>query len=418
MASLNIELNNKPIKGSNEHNLLLRITINRKHTRISLMYNVLPSQFNANGKKSNYIRSNHPDYRWLNEKLDDKIKQTKEIISDLEKKGKPVSGHIIRNLLIKPKSTDFFKYMENHIKELEENYHFSTAEKYHVVLESLKSYTRKEDLLFNEISLDFINSYENYLIKEEKAKSTIHGMIKNIKALFNRAIQRGIIDHGESPFIGYRLKLGKISKDRLNEEEIKKLEKFDFRGDMKLDNARNAFLFSYYNAGIRISDILMLTWKNIVDDRLIYQMYKTDKVHSLKLKEKPLAILKKYQDSGESFLFPYFSDKYDYSDRLFLHKQIGAKTALINRYLKDVAGLIGFKKNITTHTARHTFADLARHKTDNLYNLSKALGHSSLKVTEGYLASFDDQAVDDTLDKMFDEQENKVPVDANDKLNE
>lgn len=38
MASFNIELNNKPIKGSKEHNLLLLITVNRKKARVSLMY--------------------------------------------------------------------------------------------------------------------------------------------------------------------------------------------------------------------------------------------------------------------------------------------------------------------------------------------------------------------------------------------
>jgi len=47
------------------------------------------------------------------------------------------------------------------------------------------------------------------------------------------------------------------------------------------------------------------------------------------------------------------------------------------------------------------FADIARQKTDNIYNLSKTLGHSSLKVTEAYLSSFDEKAVDDTLDSMF-----------------
>ena len=86
---------------------------------------------------------------------------------------------------------------------------------------------------------------------------------------------------------------------------------------------------------------------------------------------------------------------------LFLHNQIGSKTALINKYLKQIAKKAEISKNITTHTARHSFADIARQKTDNIYNLSKTLGHSSLKVTEAYLSSFDDQAVDDTLDKMF-----------------
>jgi len=39
-------------------------------------------------------------------------------------------------------------------------------------------------------------------------------------------------------------------------------------------------------------------------------------------------------------------------------------------------------------------------------------------VTEAYLASFDQQAFDDTMDSVFDEPKNKVPFDANEKLNE
>ena len=81
MISFNIELNSKPIKGSREHKLLLRITVNRKHTRIGLIYSVLPNQYNPNGKKLNYIRSNHPKHKWLNQKLDDKIQQVKELVT-------------------------------------------------------------------------------------------------------------------------------------------------------------------------------------------------------------------------------------------------------------------------------------------------------------------------------------------------
>jgi integrase/recombinase XerD len=401
MASFNIELNNKPIKGSNEHNLLLRITINRKHTRVSLMYNVLPNQFNPNGKKSNYIRSNHPDHKWLNEKLDEKITQAKEIVADREKKGKPINGSVVKDLLMRTRSSDFMKFMEDHINELKESSQFSTAEKYHASLISLKEYTGKSELAFDEITVEFINAYEKHLVGKDKARWTIHGLIKNIKALFNKAIQKGIIDPGLSPFITIRLKQGKPSKERLSMEEIEKIEELKLKERSLIDNVRNAFLFSFYNAGIRISDILQMTWDNIKVDRLVYTMYKTNKVHSLKLKEKPLAILEKYKNSCESFIFPFFSGRYDYSDPLFLHNQIGAKTALINKYLKEIAMKAEIKKKVTTHTARHSFADIARQKTDNLYNLSKTLGHSSLKVTEAYLATFDEKAVDDTLDSVF-----------------
>jgi integrase len=179
------------------------------------------------------------------------------------------------------------------------------------------------------------------------------------------------------------------------------IEELVFDDKLFISKVRDAFLFSYYNAGIRISDILLMTWDNIQDDRLVYKMYKTNKVHSLKLKDKPLAILDKYKNKDDTFIFPFFSERYDYSDLMFLHKQISSKTTMFNRYLKDIATAAKITKKITTHTARHSFADIARQKTDNIYNLSKTLGHSSLKVTEAYLASFDEKAVDDTLDSIF-----------------
>jgi integrase len=401
MASFNIELNNKPLKGSKEHNLLLRITVNRKHARVSLMYNVLPIYFNPNGKKSNYIRSNHPSCKWLNDKLDEKIMQAKDIVAEREKKGETITAAIIQHLISKPTSKDFFSFLDNHIKLLNKNNQISTSEKYHAGLESLKLFSGKSELMFDEINLNFLSSYESNLKKEGKAQTTIHGLIKNIKALFNKAIQQGIIDQSLNPFKVYKVKLGKPSKDRLNESEVHKIEELVFNDKMFVSKVRDAFLFSYYNAGIRISDILLMTWDNIHNDRLVYKMYKTNKVHSMKLKDKPLAILDKYRKMGSSFIFPFFSDRYDYTDPMYLHKQISSKTTMFNRYLKEIATAAKISKKITTHTARHSFADIARQKTDNIYNLSKTLGHSSLKVTEAYLASFDEKAVDDTLDSVF-----------------
>ena len=193
MASFNIELNNKPIKGSKEHNLLLRITVNRKHARVSLMYNVLPVHFNPNGKKSNYIRSSHPDSKWLNDKLDEKIMQAKDLVAEREKKGETITASIIQHLISKPTSKDFFSFLEAHIKLLNKNNQISTSEKYHAGLKSLKLFTGKEELMFDEINMNFLSSYESSLKKESKAQTTIHGLIKNIKALFNKAIQQGVV---------------------------------------------------------------------------------------------------------------------------------------------------------------------------------------------------------------------------------
>jgi integrase/recombinase XerD len=401
MTTFNVQLNFRPIKGSNERFLLLRITVNRKHIRLKMMYAVSPVYFNPKGKNSKYIRPSHPDHARINNYLQDKVNQAKDVVATLEKEGKNITLQAIRTKINQPKTSDLFVFAENFKTELLSQGSAGNYKKYRTIVNSLKDYIKREELYFNEIDIDFLSRYIDYLKTEKMEQTTIHGYVGRIRSLFNKAIQRGVLEPGDSPFLHYKIKQGNPVKERLNMEEIIKIEELDYPENSLIWHVKNVFLFAFYNAGIRISDILLMTWDNIQDGRLVYSMYKTKKLHSLILKEKPLAILEKYKGRDESYIFPFLSDRFDYTDPMFLHNQIGAKTALINKYLKDIATKAKISKNITTHTARHSFADIARQKTDNIYNLSKTLGHSSLKVTEAYLASFDEKAVDDTLDSMF-----------------
>jgi len=401
MATIGIELSSKPLKGQREHLLMLRITVNRKRSRIGLMYSVTPNQYISKGKGSKYIRSSHPDHVIINNYLQDKILHAKDVVTKLEKEGKAITPNIIRTKILQPKTYDLFVFGERFKMELLKQGHAGNYKKYRTIINSLKEFVNKPELYFDEIDADFLSRYQAFLTSDESKQTTIHAYVGRIRSLFNKAIQRGIIEPGLTPFTNFKIKQGKPSKERLNMEEIIKIEKLNIEENSLLWHVKNTFLFAFYNAGIRISDILLMTWDNVQDGRLIYDMYKTDKLHSLVLKEKPLEILDRYKGKNEKFIFPFLSDRYDYSDPMFLHNQIVSKTALINKYLKDIAKKAGLSKNVTTHTARHSFADIARQKTDNIYNLSKTLGHSSLKVTEAYLASFDENAVDDTLDSMF-----------------
>ena len=58
---------------------------------------------------------------------------------------------------------------------------------------------------------------------------------------------------------------------------------------------------------------------------------------------------------------------------------------------------------LNIHVARHSFANIARQKKANVYDISKALGHSSLKITEAYLSKFDTTSQDATMKQVFDE---------------
>lgn len=401
MATFNIELNNRPQKGTNEHSIMLRITVNQKHARISLMYSVSPNQFNKNGRGKKYIRTSHPNHKKINSYIEERLEKAKEVVAELEKEGKTITSEIVRSKILQPKTFDLIVFAEDYKSELLKSGSAGTYKKYRTILSSLKKFANKDMLYFDEIDTDFLLRYHNHLKECGLVQNTIHSYIGRIRSLFNKAIQKGYLAPGSSPFQNIRIAQGSVMKDRLNIMEISKIEQLELKEFSLIWHVKNAFLFSFYNAGIRISDILLLKWDMIKNGRIAYNMYKTSKTHSLVLKEKPLAILEKYMNKDNTFVFPFLSDRFDYSNPMFLHDQIVTKTALINKYLKEIAKKAGINKKITTHTARHSFADIARQKTDNIYNLSKTLGHSSIKVTEAYLASFDEKAVDDTLDSVF-----------------
>jgi len=402
MPSYNIELNNKPVFGSDEHTLLLRITANRKHARIRLEYAIHPKHFNPSPKHNLYVRNSHKKHKLINDHIDDKIQEAKDATKALKDDGKLVSAKAIRTRILQPKSSNFILFAENLIERMQHNNKIGNARRYKVVVKKLHELQEGKDIMFQEIDLSFLNKFYSYLVTLNNKPTTIHANFRVIRAIYYKAIEEGIVKQEENPFFSFKLKQGTVNRTRLNEDEIKSIVELELPEDSLIWHIKNAFLFSFYNAGIRASDLITMQWKNVTDGRLTYEMHKTQKVHSVKLLDKPKHILDYYvSENPDHYIFPFFKNDIDYSDPLFLHNQISAKTALLNKYLKQIATKAEISKNISTHTARHSFADIARKKTNNIYNLSKTLGHSSLKITEAYLASFDEDAIDDTLDNVF-----------------
>lgn len=60
-------------------------------------------------------------------------------------------------------------------------------------------------------------------------------------------------------------------------------------------------------------------------------------------------------------------------------------------------------KPLTMHQARHGFSELARQKGISVYDISKALGHSSLAITEKYLQDLDLDSQESAMKRLFEE---------------
>ncbi|WP_090331772.1 tyrosine-type recombinase/integrase [Dyadobacter koreensis] len=136
------------------------------------------------------------------------------------------------------------------------------------------------------------------------------------------------------------------------------------------------YLFSYYNAGIRIKDLLQLRNLNIKSGRLEYEMDKTGHIKSIPLNKKALKILAIYYDKEadpKHYFFPVLDNDTEFAEyityqekkkmsfelRKKLFNAISSHTAQVNNNLKIISDKIELESPITFHTSRHSFAEKA-----------------------------------------------------------
>lgn len=87
------------------------------------------------------------------------------------------------------------------------------------------------------------------------------------------------------------------------------------------------------------------------------------------------------------FIFPYLRG-FEKDDSYELWEKISSSTSLINKYLKKLSTIYGVM-NFSTHSSRHTFSSISKDLGVDIYDLKEWLGHSSVKVTEGYINSLE-----------------------------
>ncbi|HTN46330.1 MAG TPA: tyrosine-type recombinase/integrase [Flavipsychrobacter sp.] len=121
-------------------------------------------------------------------------------------------------------------------------------------------------------------------------------------------------------------------------------------------------MFSFYFAGMRVSDILRLRWSDFKNYRLHYSIGKNDKGGSLKIPDQAVTILKHYEHFEESqndLIFPELKDV-DLSDEFVTQRTIAFKTGALDKILRlHVAPAAGITHKLTMHIACHTFGGMA-----------------------------------------------------------
>jgi len=392
-------------KNSNtEHPILLRITLSRTHAYINTAVNIRKSDWNENKQR---VRASHPRHAQINVLLEGLSSKFNDVNSEMIVSGSRLTPQEFKLKMQGQNSTYFFPYARHYTAQLRRTGKFSTFEKWESSLNKLEEFfttvKKNNTPTFSDVNRESIKEYTEWLtVVKGNQPSTVGKSMDVIKRLFHLAMddESTRVTYEMYPLRNMRFQKGHAPKVHLKAEDIDRLAELELKPGSGLWHSRNMFLFAFFTGGMRISDVLLLTWDRITDGRtkLRYKMKKTGEWHTLPLIGQAATILDLYSDST-LYVFDRIPESVPTPERI--HKLIGSRTAKHNYNLKQLAQMAGIDAKVTSHVARHSFADYARKRIKDITIVRDLLGHSSIKVTENYLSSFDQGDMDSYMRDLF-----------------
>lgn len=293
---------------------------------------------------------------------------------------------------------------DKYINELKEEDRIGTAVSYECAKNSINTY--KKDLKFADITPSFLKKYERWMLKNEKSLTTVGIYLRSLRTIFNRAE----IDKSLYPFgVGnkkYSIPTGKNIKKALTLAEISKIFNYQAKPSTMADMAKDYWIFIYLCNGLNVKDLCLLKHKDLQDDVLYFVRAKTKRSKNdggkitVSLKPQAKAIINKWgllSVNPEAYVFPHLQKSMTAERERAVIQQV---TKNINKYMKLIAAELKINKACTSYFARHSFATVLRNSGVSTEFISEALGHSSMKTTQSYLAGFEVEKIHETTNAL------------------
>lgn len=388
------------VLANNESPMMLRVTKDKKRQYESLGFSLDPKFWDF---EKNRPRRNCPNKSQIEQVISAKIKAYKDQIMEwnaenkeytpsslIDKVKNPVKARTVKDM--------FDSYIARLITENRTGYALSVKE----TRNSLEKFSHHLNFYFSDIDNVWLKQYESYLRGLNMSENTIGKRFRTLRMMFNLAIDEKIVKPEYYPFKNYKVsRLHKnTAKRAIIKDDVKRINEYELdKRDRYLQFAKDLFIFSYFMGGINFVDIAYLTQNNIVDSRLIYSRKKTGKLIKLPLQEEAKLIINHYQELDRQYLFPILTNfhKTEQQQRNRIHKVI----TKVNEKLKLIGKELGIPIDLTTYVARHTFATVLKRSGVNTSIICESLGHSSEKVTQIYLDSFENSQIDAAMQNLL-----------------
>ncbi|HYW95871.1 MAG TPA: tyrosine-type recombinase/integrase [Bacteroidales bacterium] len=264
---------------------------------------------------------------------------------------------------------------KDHCRDLVQNKDRSpnTAQRYKDAVDAFRKLVG--NLYINEVTEQHINEFKQKRRQvDEVSAAGINCDLRSLRALLNFAQKQGYIGADAYPF-----KYVEMASDRGKYEKQEGVRYFSEDEMLQIAGAIRAnndiekleLYKMYLYSGARASEILPISdfrWENIdfKNKKVTFNQRKTSSVRTVELVPQVETIMKarrrRYPDGEYPFDYPYHH----------------VDNTLVRKYMRRHCGL----PNVSLQTLRRTTGAILLKSGWNIYDVSKYLGHTSVKTTE------------------------------------
>ena len=376
-----------------EASVAMRITVDGQRVENNIRKSILPNLWDQSKERAKGTSAAAAD---LNRFIEDARIRIHQIVTELQHTGAEINPLIVQQLFygvgqMRKQERTILQVIQEHNDEAKQLIgtdfveitwrRYETMKRY--LSELIKAKYGVDDLPLSDFTGELIRAYEVYL-KTDKylCQNTLIRYMKALKNITNRCIANDWIQ--KDPFAGIKFREEPTEPEFLTLEEVDRIYNCN-PGSKRLEVIKDMFLMSAFT-GLAFTDVSQLTEDHIVTDNdgnkwIRKPRQKTKQISNIPLLDVPLAIIEKYRNDKKAakkgVLLPIPCNQ------------------VMNRYLKEIAEICKINKHLTMHTARHTYATLCLSQGVSLKNVSKMLGHASVKMTERYARVLDSSILRD-----------------------
>ncbi len=371
--------------------LYIQLIHNRCTRQVSTPYQIYSDEWND--KTSTIVLTSSEDRRQslaaIRESLRFDLARMRRVIRILSEIGMEYTAdEVVYEYTRQTNENTVYIFMSDMIAKLRGSGRLRTAETYCSTMNCFMRFRGGADMPFDNLTSSVVEQFEAWLRVRGLCANTISFYMRILRAVYNRAVDSGIIEDRQ-PFRHVYTGIDKTIKRALPLKSIKKIMSLDLSSAPGLDYARDMFMMSFFLRGMSFIDMAFLRKSDVKHGSLTYRRRKTGQMLKIRWTQEMQSVVDKYPSTPTEYLLPILCRKEVNEWNAYRNASYN-----INRCLKQIAIKAELDMPLTLYVARHSWASIARSQGVPLSVISEGMGHDSEVTTQIYLASLDNNIVD------------------------